>query len=197
MLKFHIIKSLMQKGKVAFLILNYKLRYNTSYKGCKLSKGHDKIGTRLAIIINKLNSGESFTAKELSNEFNVTPRTIQKDLHVRLSYLPIKKDKTRYFLEEFYLGKLNFQDIKNFATLSSIKGLYPSLDESFLKNILDSTINSAYTIKGQNYEDTSEAKELFSFFEKAINNHEEVELNFLSLSLSLGRQHQDKDCKAL
>lgn len=148
---------------------------------------HDKIGTRLAIILEKLNCGESFSVKELSDEFNVTVRTIQKDLNQRLSYLPIKKDKTRYALEEYYLGKLNFQDIKNFATLSSIKDLYPSLEENFLKNLLDSTINSAYTIKGQSYEDTTDAKKLFSFFEKAINNHKEVELQF-SLSLSRWRR---------
>ena len=60
-------------------------------------------------------------------EFNVTKRTIQRDILERLSYLPIKRDNNFYYLEEYYLGKLNFEDIKNFAILSGIKELYPSL----------------------------------------------------------------------
>ena len=106
-------------------------------------KSHDKIATRLALILNKFNSGEKFSIDNLVEEFNVTKRTIQRDLSERLSYLPIKKENNLYYLEEYYLGKLNFDDIKNFAVLSGIKELYPSLQEDFLKNILDDTISKA------------------------------------------------------
>ena len=131
-------------------------------------KSHDKIATRLALILNKFNSGEKFSINNLVEEFNVTKRTIQRDLSERLSYLPIKKENNLYYLEEYYLGKLNFDDIKNFAVLSGIKELYPSLQEDFLKNILDDTISKAYIIKGHNYEDVSDKTDEFKLVEESI-----------------------------
>ena len=99
-------------------------------------KQHDTIATRLAIILTKLNSGEKLSIDELIEEFGVTARTLQRDLNDRLSYLPIKKKNGYYYLEEYYLGKLNFDDIKNFATLSGIKELYPNMQDSFITDIL-------------------------------------------------------------
>jgi predicted DNA-binding transcriptional regulator YafY len=57
----------------------------------------------------------------LANEFNVNVRTIQRDLNERLSYIPIIKEKNYYFMDSYSLGKLSFEDIKSFATLSGIK----------------------------------------------------------------------------
>jgi predicted DNA-binding transcriptional regulator YafY len=138
-------------------------------------KNHDKIATRLAQILNKLNSGERFSVEELVEEFCVTSRTIQRDLNERLSYLPLKKENNLYYLEEYYLGKLNFEDIKNFAILSGVRDLFPSLKEDFLKNVLDATINQAYLIKGHNYEDISSDTETFLRIEMAIINHTVIE----------------------
>ena len=131
-------------------------------------KNHDKIATRLAQILNKLNSGERLDVDELVEEFGVTKRTIQRDLNERLSYLPLKKENNLYFLEEYYLGKLNFADIQNFAALSGIKELFPSLQENFLKDILDTTVSKAYLIKGHNYEDMSDKSEEFKLAEHSI-----------------------------
>ena len=138
-------------------------------------KEHDKIATRLAMILTKLNASEKFTVEELVEEFGVTKRTIQRDLNERLSYLPIKKEHNHYYLEPYYLGKLNFEDIQNFAALSGIKELYPSLQENFLKNILDSTVNQAYLVKGHNYEDLSDKTDEFKVIEAAINECKRVE----------------------
>ena len=133
-----------------------------------MKKQYDTIATRLIVILNKLNQGERFTVKELSDEFNVTIRTIQRDLNERLSFLPIKKVDGYYFLEEYYLGKLNFKDIKNFATLSGIKGLYPTLDDSFISDILSTKLHQAYLIKGHNYENISTKLKEFKLVETAI-----------------------------
>jgi len=141
-------------------------------------KNHDKIATRLAQILNKLNSGERFSVEELVEEFNVTKRTIQRDLNERLSYLPRKKENDLYFLEEYYLGKLNFDDIKNFAALSGIKELYPSMQEGFLKNILDNTVSQAYMIKGHNYEDMSDKTEEFELIENSIVNSQQIKFDY-------------------
>lgn len=131
-------------------------------------KSHDKIATRLAQLINKFNSGEKLSIEDLVEEFGVTKRTVQRDLNERMSFLPIKKENGLYSLEEYYLGKLNFADMQNFAALSGIRELFPSLQEDFLKNILDNTISQAYMIKGHNYEDLSDKTKEFTLIEDAI-----------------------------
>jgi len=141
-------------------------------------KNHDKIATRLAELINKFNSGQRLSVDELVEEFGVTKRTIQRDINERMSFLPIKKENGLYFLEEYYLGKLNFADVQNFAALSGIRELYPSLQENFLKNILDTTVNQAYMVRGHNYEDLSENTEDFMHIEVAIVTHLLIEFDY-------------------
>jgi len=131
---------------------------------------YDKLAMRLAQILNKFNSGERFSINDLVDEFNVTKRTIQRDLNKRLSFLPIKNENELFYLEEYYLGKLNFDDMKNFAALSGIIELYPTLQESFLKDVLDNTINQSYLIKGHNYEDLSDKTDDFKSVQDAISN---------------------------
>ena len=133
-----------------------------------MDKQHDTIATRLIIILTKLNQGEKFTVDQLVDEFNVTARTVQRDLNDRLSYLPIKKENGYYYLEEYYLGKLNFEDIKNFATLSGIKELFPDMQDSFITDMLSNKIDQAYLIKGHNYEDLSSKTNEFKILETAI-----------------------------
>jgi len=141
-------------------------------------KNHDTIATRLAQILNKLNSGARLDVEELVEEFGVTKRTIQRDLNERLSYLPLKKENNLYYLEEYYLGKLNFDDMQNFAALSGVKELFPSLQENFIKDILDSTVSKAYLIKGHNYEDMSDKNKEFKLVEQAILSHTLLEYTY-------------------
>ncbi len=49
---------------------------------------HDKLATRLAMILQKLNGGEKFTIESLANEFGVSERTIYTDLNKRFSQRP-------------------------------------------------------------------------------------------------------------
>ncbi|MDD5399563.1 MAG: WYL domain-containing protein [Sulfurimonas sp.] len=133
-----------------------------------MAKSHDTLAYRLSLILTKLNSGERFTAIELSDEFNVSIRTIQRDIKERLSYIPIQKNGDYYSMESYALGKLSFEDIKNFATLSGIKSLYPSLSNEFITDILNAKLNSAYLIKNQGFEDISLKKEWFEMLSAAI-----------------------------
>ncbi|MBX1886285.1 helix-turn-helix transcriptional regulator [Campylobacter peloridis] len=112
----------------------------------------DKLSTRLAHILQCFNNAQSFSLEELAQEFNVSIRTIQRDLNERLAFMPIKKENGRYFLEKYALGKLSFKDIQNFAILSGIGRLYPSLDKEFLNDLLNEKINKAFLVKNQNYE---------------------------------------------
>lgn len=137
---------------------------------------HDKIATRLSLILTKLNSGEKLSIEALATEFNVTTRTIQRDLNERFCDIPIKKENKLYFLDNHYLGKLNFNDIKNFAMLSGIRKLFPSFGEDFLQKILDTEASQPYLVKGHNYENIESKTKEFQLIEKAINSSTVMEL---------------------
>lgn len=115
-------------------------------------KEHDTVATRLTQILIKFNNGESFTTHELAVEFGVGVRTIQKDILERFSFLPIEKKGTRYCLADYALGKLSLADLKNFATFSGIRELYPQLSDGLIVDLLNKKINKALDVKGHNYE---------------------------------------------
>lgn len=129
----------------------------------------DKLAIRFLYIITQLNQGKKLTPKELAQKFQVTERIIQKDLNERLSqFLPITKKDGKYFLESFLIGKLGYEDIKNFAMLSGIQKLYPSLEDSFLSDVLNKNINGSCLVKGGSYEDIGDKQEEFDLLRLAI-----------------------------
>ena len=75
------------------------------------------------------------------------------------------------------MGKIAPKDIRNFAQLSGISHLYPSLDMSFLRELLDSRAHQIYSAKGYSFEDASQFKELFKVLGKAI--QEQRQIGFL------------------
>ncbi|MCT7493987.1 WYL domain-containing protein, partial [Aliarcobacter cryaerophilus] len=66
------------------------------------------------------------------------------------------------------VGKLNFDDIKNFAIFSGIKSLFPSLTNQFLKDILNDKINRAYMVQNSGFEDIEEKQQLFESLSASI-----------------------------
>ena len=134
-----------------------------------MSDKSEMLSIRLISIIIKLNSGDKLTTNELAKEFNVSTRTIREDLNNRLSqFLPIVSERNHYFLESYMIGKLGFNDIRNFARLSGIKELYPSLSDDLLADVLNSKINDSCLVKGGKYEDLSDKVEEFKLIRYAI-----------------------------
>jgi len=129
----------------------------------------DKLAMRLTSIITRLNNGEILSVKELSAEFSVTERSIQKDLNERvMQFLPITVENGHYFLESYLIGKLTYDDIRDFALLSDIYKLYPAMDDNALSDILNKRINDALLVKSGTYEDISTKKEEFDRIRIAI-----------------------------
>jgi predicted DNA-binding transcriptional regulator YafY len=129
---------------------------------------HDTLVYRLSQILVMLNQGEKLDPKSLAEEFGVNLRTIQRDLNERFAYLPIEKIDGWYLLNPAFLGKLNTKDIERFASLAGIKGLFPSLNDDFLKDIFDSRMQEAFLVKGHNYEDLQGKEKIFRALENAI-----------------------------
>ena len=143
-----------------------------------MSQAHDTIAKRLALILTKLNTGAAFGVEELAQEFNVTIRTIQRDLNERFNALPLEKVDGKYSLKDYCLGKLNVNDIKVFAALSVIKGLYPDLQETFVADLLNKEVNHSYLIKGYEYEDVHDKRELFDTINTAIVTSKQLNLTY-------------------
>jgi len=147
---------------------------------------HDTLVYRLSQILIKLNQGESLDPKSLAEEFGVNLRTIQRDLNLRFAYLPLQKKNGRYLLEPVFLGKLSNHDIKRFASLAGIRGLFPALSDEFLRDIFDYRIESAFLVKGHNYENLSGKEAAFKMLEKAI-------VGSLHVSFHYRKEHEDKE----
>lgn len=129
---------------------------------------HDTIAYRLSQVLLKLNQGDHLDPTALAEEFGTHVRTIQRDLKVRLAFLPLLKTKGRYHLEPSYLGKLNFKDIERFAAKAGIDGLFPSLDRNFLKDLLGGSESTPWLIRGLHYEDLSALRDVFEQLEAAV-----------------------------
>ena len=140
---------------------------------------HERLADRLANILTKLNMGYQLSIKELASVFGVSTRTISRDFDRINTYLPLLQDNEnkKFYLDLNYLGKIAPKDIRNFAQLSGISHLYPSLDMSFLRELLDSRAHQIYSAKGYSFEDASQFKELFKVLGKAI--QEQRQIGFL------------------
>ncbi len=136
-------------------------------------KNHDKLATRLAQILYRFNNGEKLKLEDLANEFEISQRTLQRDLKQRLSFLPIKNKDGQYFLEEFYLGKYKSEDLEKFAIFSGADNLYPKLDKNTLEHILDEDTNKIYKIQKKSSEELNQ--EDFKSLEQAILNQNIIE----------------------
>lgn len=129
---------------------------------------HDTLVRRLAMMLVKLNQGESLNPQELAEEFAVNLRTIQRDINQRFSYLPLEKVDGKYRMSPAFLGRLTLKDVDHFASLAGVGGLFPALSTEFLREIFDSRVESALMVKGHSYENLTGKAPIFRDIEKAI-----------------------------
>lgn len=140
------------------------------------SSKNETLANRLAMILTKFNNGHRVTVHELAEEFSTHPKTIRRDIErLRLCNFRIEDDDKEFFLDPTYLGKLTVKDIHSFARISGIKHLYPNLDVSFIRELLDSRV---YDAKGYFVEDASKFKSLFEIFGEAISKHQIVAFEY-------------------
>jgi predicted DNA-binding transcriptional regulator YafY len=144
----------------------------------KIADSYDTLAVRLTEILKRLNAGKQFTAAELATEFNVDPRTIQRDLKVRLGFLPLKKSGTRYSLDLAYLGKLTEKDLRRFAELAGVRELFSTFSNDFLFELFDARVQSALMVKGYHYEDLSGKEPQFRQLEQAIKGHQFISFSY-------------------
>ena len=139
-------------------------------------KDYDKILTRLIFTLTKLSNDERPTLLELSTEFGVSLKTIQRDIYQRLLYFPIKKDseaKLR-FEDGFSLKSSNFS-IDEIITMSlSLEQIKDAGDEfnksakQITTKLSHKNLFNPYYIKPQLYENIDMDSPLLNKIENAI-----------------------------
>ncbi len=130
-------------------------------------KEHDTYATRVVQMLMMFNEGKRISVEELAEEFCVSERSIQRDLK-RFSFLPLEKKGGYYSLADYCLGKFNTEDIHQFATFSGIRELYPELNDTFIKSILNVKMNKGIDVKGLKYENLSHKVDNFNNIAAAI-----------------------------
>lgn len=141
-------------------------------------KSYDKTLTRLILILTKLSNHERPTPKELSEEFGVGIRTIQRDIYERLSYFPIEKTSLEElkFIDGFTLDKSTLENdemLLVYVALSQVKDISKNF-ESKIDNIFSKLLLPNYTtpyhIKAQSFQKLDLNSKLYRDIEFAIEN---------------------------
>ena len=138
------------------------------------SEKSETIAHRLTEIIRQLCEGEALSPKALVTLFAVDARTIQRDLNERLAFLDLEKSDGAYTMNPRRLGILKRADIERFAQLAGLQGLHPRFSTEFLRDMLDSRLNSALQVRGHNYEELHGKEQLFSQLKEAISQHHPI-----------------------
>lgn len=134
---------------------------NETQKNLRLAK-------RLGDILTKLCDGEVVTISGLAKHFDTSERTIYRDLNDRFAFLPLHKTEEGYKLEDRYLGRLDYDDLRDFAAISGVVGMFPTLDTRFIRELLDTRVSMVYAVKGMALENSKEYQQLFDLLRKAI-----------------------------
>lgn len=141
----------------------------------KSSEKSGQLAERLAKLLVKLNNGVHLDIKALASEFNVSERTIIRDIgRLESTELVLQRDaQQRYYLATHSTGVFKQKDIRSFARISGIQNLYPNLTTSFLTKLLDRE-QLTYEAKGYAYEDASKFEHLLKMFSEAIEKNQQI-----------------------
>ena len=143
---------------------------------------YDTILTRLTQILSKLNDGEALSVKELAEEFNTCPRTIQRDFNERLTSFPIYKEGRRWKMQEgFRIEKA--KSLEDEVVLDIIEkitegigGKFATKSQKLLSKIKNEDFNPIYT--KLNIEDISDKFADIQLLEDAIKKRLEIKCSY-------------------
>lgn len=97
---------------------------------------------RLLAIVIKLLNRKKMTAKELADYFEVSVRTIQRDMEtIELAGIPVVSEKGLNggysILENYKIHNSYFNDIEHQLLMTALDGVYKTYDDKNLKNIIE------------------------------------------------------------
>ena len=148
-------------------------------------KDYDKTLTRLMSILTFLSEGRLLDTKELANEFNVSIRTIQKDIYQRLMSFPIEKNNEGKFkfIDGFSLNKsilsphemiLISLSLSQFSHVNNLN----QISDTILKKLLYPKFINPYYIKQTELESLNINSHIIKLLEKAIKEQYTTKISF-------------------
>ncbi|TFF76599.1 WYL domain-containing protein [Aeromonas taiwanensis] len=140
---------------------------------------HDTLAQRLGVILTKLNNGQRLVISELATEFNVSARTIQRDLNVRLAYLPLERDGQTYWLDPSYLGRTTTPAILRLCEQLGAKALFPDDHESLIKLWLNPASTPVFVLAGFQLDEDDSHHQWLKPLAKAISQQLNVRLTWV------------------
>ncbi|WP_250548327.1 HTH domain-containing protein [Pseudomonas hormoni] len=111
---------------------------------------HDTLAQRLGIILTKFNNGQRLSISSLAEEFNVSERTIQRDLNVRLAYLPLQREGQHYSLDPTYFGRSNTSALFRLWEQVGATALFPDNHPALISQWLGPTASPVFLLSGFN-----------------------------------------------
>lgn len=151
---------------------------------------YDRALTRLNTIVARLNDGESLSVKELAEEFNVSPRTIQRDFNNRLvSLYPIYQDNKRWKMQDGYKIEKS-TSVEDTIVLDILEKMTNDLGTKFstkakklLSKIKNNDFNPIYA--KLNMEDISDSLHLIAKLEDTIQKKQEISCRYNAKEIGL------------
>jgi len=143
---------------------------------------YDKILYRLTSILSRLYQGEKLQPKDLSDEYSVSLRTIQRDFKERLLNFPIFYEKKHWQMEKDFKLDKNLS-IKDTIALDILEDFSKSLGDGFYTqsaNILNKLKNRKYSpiFTKLNMEDISSEFDSMIAYEEAILSKNSIKIKY-------------------
>ncbi|MFZ7156605.1 hypothetical protein ACLS0M_07785 [Avibacterium avium] len=86
----------------------------------------NQLAQRISALLVDLNMGKRVDINQLAERFEVSIRTLQRDINERLDFLPWEELGPRFYkLNRQKLDILTEEDIQRFALFASISNLFP------------------------------------------------------------------------
>ncbi|SIQ43634.1 Predicted DNA-binding transcriptional regulator YafY, contains an HTH and WYL domains [Aeromonas sp. RU39B] len=139
---------------------------------------HDTLAQRLGVILTKLNSGQRLVISELADEFNVSARTIQRDLNRRLAYLPLEREGQTYWLDPSYLGRATTSAILRLCEQLGAKALFPDDHDTLIKLWLNPTSSPVFVLTGFQLDEDDGHRQWLKPLAKAISQQRIIRLSW-------------------
>ncbi|HAT1515621.1 helix-turn-helix transcriptional regulator [Morganella morganii] len=102
----------------------------------QINRKYDRMAVRLSALIARLMAGESLVLSCLAQEFNVSERTLQRDLRERLAYLGVEGRQGCYRLPINTLKAYRDKDVLTFVKQIGMTRLFSGLDSRLLGLLL-------------------------------------------------------------
>lgn len=109
-------------------------------------KQHDRMASRLAIIISRLLMGERLSVTGLSLEFRISERTLRRDFRERLSCLELTYRQGCWSLAHQHEGLRTNRDILHFARVTRTEQLFPAMDNRLISVLTDSSVEPPFIV---------------------------------------------------